>query len=61
MTVEVIGKDQSVQKTCTCRKCGSILKYYPVDVKQGTSYDYTGDRDYYKYISCPSCGNQVHV
>lgn len=51
----------SVVKQVLCRNCGATLEYAPADVKQDYSTDYTGGRDYYKYIKCPSCNNKAHV
>lgn len=51
----------SVVKETICRNCGATLNYVPNDVKEDYSTDYTGGKDYYKYIQCPPCGNKVHV
>ena len=59
MGINIVGKDPSVVKRVTCRNCGSILEYTPVDEKKDYSSDYTGGRDTYSYISCPCCGKQV--
>ena len=44
-----------------CKSCESKLEYEYADIKQGQSTDYTGDTDYYRYISCPVCNNKVVV
>lgn len=50
--VEIVGKDVSVAKECTCKGCGAILKYYENDVKRiVTAY----------YIACPECSKPVFV
>lgn len=61
--VRVVKTDPhpSVVKEVICCNCGATLEYTPVDIKESYSTDYTGDRDYYKYIKCPPCGNKVTV
>lgn len=59
--IEIVGKDQSALKRTTCNKCTSILQYALADVQMDYSSDYNGGRDYYKYVKCPCCGNQVIV
>jgi len=51
----------SVVKEVVCRNCGATLNYVPLDIKERTVSDYTGDRDIISYIECPPCGNQVTV
>lgn len=59
--VQVVGKDPAVVKRKTCKHCSSILEYLPIDIRKGKSYDYTGSYDIYKYITCPTCNEQVVV
>ncbi len=59
--VAVIGKDQSHIRRTTCYKCSSVLEYTLSEVQQDYSTDYTGCKDYYKYIYCPCCGNKAIV
>ena len=61
--VEIINKEphKSVVKEAICRNCGVTLSYVPADVHEDYSSDYTGDRDYYKYIGCPNCRKKVIV
>lgn len=59
--VKVVGRDESVVKKVTCRKCASVLEYTLSEVQQYTSYDYGGGSDIVKYIKCPSCGHDVSV
>lgn len=61
MAIEVLGKDDGSYKKATCRNCGSILRYLPVDVESYEKRDYTGDLDTYYFISCPSCKDKVYV
>jgi predicted RNA-binding Zn-ribbon protein involved in translation (DUF1610 family) len=57
---EVIGYDQSVYKTATCRHCGAINKYSPKEVRNlysGT--DYSGGSDGRDGFNCANCGHEV--
>jgi RNase P subunit RPR2 len=51
----------SVVKRCICKNCGSELEYVPQEVMVNFTSDYTGGKDYYKYITCPSCNKEVIV
>jgi DNA-directed RNA polymerase subunit RPC12/RpoP len=51
----------SVVKEVICHNCGATLQYTPNDVKEDYSTDYTGDKDYYKFIKCPPCRKKVVV
>ena len=53
--------DKSVIKEVICRNCGSTLEYAPVDVQRDYSTDYTGGKDYYHFINCPTCTCEVRV
>lgn len=46
-----------VVKEVVCKNRGSTLEYTPIDVKR----DYTGERDYYNFIKCPSCSHKSVV
>lgn len=59
--IKIVGTDHKVAKQATCRHCGSILEYMPVDIKTRTSVDYSGSKDIVKYITCPSCSENVIV
>ena len=63
MAIKVINPQPhpSVVKQAICRNCGAMLEYTPNDVREDYSSDYTGGRDYYRYIPCPQCNKQVHV
>lgn len=52
---------KEVIKEKICRHCGITLGYVPNDVKEDYISDYTGDKDYYKYVTCPGCTKQVKV
>lgn len=61
--VDIVNKEphESVIKEVICRKCGVTLRYVPIEVKEDYTSDYTGGKDYFKYIACPNCENQVRV
>lgn len=61
--VEITKKEphKSVIKEAICRNCGVTLAYVPAEVKEDYTSDYTGDRDYFKYIDCPNCNKKVTV
>lgn len=61
--VKVVNEqpDLSVVKRVVCGSCGRKLEYVPNEVQEDYSTAYTGGKDFYKYISCPRCGHQVHV
>lgn len=61
VTVVSTVPHRDVVKETICRNCGSTLQYVPADVKSDYTTDYLGDRDYYKFITCPPCGHKVHV
>lgn len=60
----VIHKDPapSVVKEAVCRSgCGATIGYVPNDVQQDFHSDYLGDKDYYKFVTCPCCHRQIIV
>lgn len=58
----VIGKDESLAKRVSCKKCGSIVEYFPIEVKSiKHSYDYLGDYSVNSGISCPCCESNIFV
>ncbi len=44
-----------------CPRCGAVIGYSLADVQEDYVTDYTGDRDYYKYIPCPCCTSQIKI
>lgn len=57
---EIIGKDQSVYKQLTCRHCGSINKYLPIEIRTLWSCkDYSGGSDGAEGFNCADCGKEV--
>lgn len=61
VTVVSTVPHSSVVKEVVCRNCGATLQYVPNDIKEDYSTDYTGGKDYYKYIKCPPCGHKQTV
>ena len=59
--VQIVGKDPTVIKRVTCRKCSSILEYTLNEVQQFKSYDYGGGCDIVRYVPCPCCSHKVSV
>ncbi len=60
--VTLVGYDESVAKTITCRKCGAINKYTPNDVRtlhRGT--DYGGGSDGADGFNCAGCGKEIYT
>lgn len=52
---------KEVVKQVVCRSCGCTLEYVPNDIKEDYDTDYTGSKDYYRYIKCPDCGHEVRI
>lgn len=61
MAVTIIGKDPQLTKRCSCRNCSAMLEYTKADTTVDYSTDYLGDKDYYRYLTCPSCSVKVFV
>lgn len=61
--VKIVSTDphHSVVKEAICKNCGCTLSYVPADVTEDYSTDYTGGRDYFNTIRCPSCNKTVRV
>ena len=41
--------------------CGALIGYVKNDILEDYDSDYTGSKDYYKFIRCPQCGGQIRV
>lgn len=61
MAVKKVGDDPAAVRRATCKRCGSILEYVPLDVEAHTSTDYTGTPDTDYFIRCPECNERVYV
>lgn len=51
----------SVVKQAICKNCGAVLEYTPKDIQSHTYKDYDGSTDTDYFITCPPCGERVHV
>lgn len=60
MAPKKVGVDRKAIKRVTCKNCGSILEYFPKDVKI-KSYSCMGELDTYSCITCPECKASVTV
>ena len=52
--IEVIRKSE--KQTVECSRCRAVLAYSYIDVKNSQD-----QRDYYTYITCPECNNEIRV
>ena len=57
--VAIVGTDAGKIKEVVCHNCASCLQYTPSEEKKDYSTDYTGGKDYFRYIKCPSCNKKV--
>lgn len=39
--------------------CGSLVEFKFSELREDYHTDYLGNRDYYRYIICPGCGEQM--
>lgn len=60
MAIEVVGFDEGAKKRVTCKNCGSILEYLPVDV-ESQSVRHFDETDIIYLIKCPTCKEDVKV
>ena len=61
MAIEKVGDDPESKRRVTCRNCGSVLEYLPIDIESRTVTDYTGDSEIVRFIRCPVCKKEVIV
>lgn len=60
MVIKVIGQDQSLVKKITCRHCGAINEYLPIDVRNLYSgRDYSGGSDGRDGFNCGQCNKEI--
>lgn len=60
MPIKIIGYDEKILKTITCKNCGAINQYAPVDVRELSSgKDISGTMCTTKGFNCGQCNNQV--
>ena len=57
---KAIGIDTTIFKQATCRKCGTINEYTPIEVVNlWSGTDYSGGPDGADGFKCASCGDNV--
>lgn len=57
---KVVGFNNVVVKSTTCRHCAAIIEYVPKDVVNlWSGTDYGGGSDGADGFKCPNCGNNV--
>ena len=56
--IKVIGQDSSFVKQITCRSCGAIHSYLPIDVKTTNNTD---EGVPIKGIACLQCGDFLRI
>lgn len=61
MAVQIVGEAPEARKRITCRRCGAVLEYLPVDVKEQHGTDYGGGPDGREWIDCPRCDHEVII
>lgn len=55
--VQIVGKDNSAVKRCTCKNCASILEYTESEV-----YKIELNQDKFDvFLICPGCNKRVVV
>lgn len=60
MTIKVVAQDQSVGKRITCRNCGAVNEYLPIDVRLlHHGYDYGGSVSTAEGFPCGQCGHEI--
>lgn len=60
MAIEIVGEDPSRKLKATCRNCGAILEFLPIDVKHETVYSF-GESSVISSVKCPRCKCSVPV
>lgn len=58
----VVGRDETIKKRVTCRRCGAINEYLPNEVRtlhSGT--DISGGSDGAEGFNCAGCGQEVYT
>lgn len=60
MAIKVIGQDQSLAKQATCRHCGAVNEYLPIDVRElHRGKDIDGGSSVTKGFNCGQCQKEV--
>lgn len=59
--MRVIGKTKDGEKKVSCRNCGTLIAYFPIDVEKSKHTDYTGGVDINYFVKCPKCLRNIYV
>ena len=58
----VVGVDDTVRKRVTCRGCGSIIEYMPIEVRElWRGKDYGGGDAGAEGFNCPKCNAEIRT
>jgi hypothetical protein len=58
--VKVVGQDNSVAKRITCRNCGAVNEYVPLDVRElSRGRDYGSGSDGSDGFNCGQCQKEI--
>jgi len=56
--VEILGKSPEHKYSLTCSNCSTVLGYTKSElVEKKYDFDYLGDYEIGKFLSCPICGH----
>lgn len=56
---KVVDQDKSIAKRCTCKQCGAVVEYYPIEVSKYSGRDISGGPDGRTWIECPACHKDI--
>jgi transcription elongation factor Elf1 len=60
MTVKVIGQDPKLAKQVTCRHCGAVNEYLPIDVRElNRGRDIDGGMSISEGFNCGQCHHEI--
>ena len=58
--IKVVGQDASTAERVTCRHCGAINEYHPIDVREfHRGRDYGGGSDGSDGFNCGQCQKEI--
>lgn len=62
MAIKVIGRDSTLAKQVTCRHCGAVNEYLPIDVRElYRGKDIDGGTSVSEGFNCGQCHNEIIV
>jgi len=60
MAIKVIGQDSALAKQVTCRHCGAINEYLPIDVRElHRGRDIDGGMSISEGFHCGQCNHEI--